>query len=118
MQTHLLIVDDEVDLTSLFRGFFESIGYRVTIAHDGATALELDESDPADAVITDLSMPKMNGREMTAQLRQRRSGLPVILMSGYGGDDSIGDSQTLVLAKPVSLMLLKRHLEDMLSRKE
>jgi CheY-like chemotaxis protein len=117
MQTHLLIVDDEADLTSLFKGFFESVGYRVTVAHDGAQALELDENDPADAVITDLTMPKMNGEELTAQLRRRRSALPVIMMSGYGGDKDIGDGQTVVVVKPVSLMSLKQRLEKMLSEK-
>jgi CheY-like chemotaxis protein len=115
MQTHLLIVDDEADLTSLFKGFFESVGYRVTVAHDGAQALELDGQDPADAVITDLTMPRMNGQELTAQLRQRRSALPVIMMSGYGGDEDIGDGQTVVVAKPVSLMSLRQQLEKMLS---
>lgn len=116
MKIHLLIVDDEADLTSLFKGFFESTGYRVTVAHDGATALALDEDDPADAVITDLTMPKMNGKELTAQLRQRRPAVPVIMMSGYGGDEDIGDGQTVVVTKPVSLMALKQRLEEMLSK--
>ena len=114
MPPHLLIVDDEADLTSLFKGFFESIGYRVSVAHDGRVALDIDARDPADAVITDLTMPHMNGQELTAQLRQRRAALPVIMMSGYGGDERIGDPQTVVLAKPVSLMLVKQKLDSML----
>ena len=118
MKTHLLIVDDEADLTSLFKGFFESLGYRVTVAHDGVQALELDERDPADAVITDLTMPRMNGRELTEQLRRRRSALPVIMMSGYGDDKDIGDDQTVVVVKPISLMSLKQRLEKMLSEKD
>ena len=115
MSHHLLIVDDEADLASLFRNFFESIGYRVTVAHDGEAALAIDERDPADAVITDLTMPRMNGRDMVAQLRRRHTAMPIIVMSGYGGDAQIGDEQTVVLTKPVSMMLVKQKLEAMLS---
>ncbi len=118
MPPHLLIVDDEADLTSLFKGFFESLGYRVSVAHDGAAALDMDTQDPADAVITDLTMPRMDGQELTAHLRQRRADLPVIMMSGYGGDEQIGDGQTVVLAKPVSLMQLRQQLDDLLSGQE
>ncbi len=118
MPSHLLIVDDEADLTSLFKSFFESLGYRVSVAHDGLMALHRDKHDPADVVITDLTMPEMNGRELVAQLRQRRADLPVIMMSGYGGEEQVADGQTVMLAKPVSLMQLKQRLEEILSRRE
>ena len=117
MSSHLLIVDDEVDLTSLFKSFFESLGYRVSVAHDGLVALDKDKHDPADVVITDLTMPKMSGQELIAQLRQRRADLPVIMMSGYGGEEEIVDGQTVILAKPVSLMQLKLRLEEVLQRR-
>lgn len=115
MAVHVLIVDDEADLTLLFKSFFESMGYRVTVAHNGKAALAIDERDPADAVITDLTMPGMNGQELIVQLRQRRAALPVILMSGYGGVGQLEDAQTVVLAKPVSLMQMKQRLDELLS---
>lgn len=114
MSVHLLIVDDQADLTTLFKGFFSSIGYRVSVANDGFSALNQDESDPADILVTDLTMPKMSGHELIAQLRQRRPDLPVIVMSGYGDEYNLADQRTVVLSKPVSLMLVKQRLEEML----
>lgn len=116
MSHHLLIVDDQADLTALFKGFFTSIGYRVSIAGDGASALAQDENDPADALITDLTMPGMSGEELIRHLRQRRADLPVIVMSGYGGEGGLADKQTIVLAKPVSLMVIKERLEQILGQ--
>lgn len=115
MSHHLLIVDDQADLITLFKGFFTSIGYRVSIAHDGASALALDENEPADVLITDLTMPEMSGQELIEHMRQRRPDLPVIVMSGYGDEGKLADSRTVVLTKPVSLMLIKQRLEEMLA---
>lgn len=111
---HLLIVDDQADVTSLFELYFESIGYRVTVAHDGVAALQTDEADPADLLITDFMMPRMNGRDLAARLQQRRPGLPVIVVSGYAGIEKFDGPCLRVLAKPVSLPVLGRCIEEML----
>lgn len=116
MSVHLLVVDDQADLITLFKGFFSSVGYRVSTANDGLAALDLDENDAADILVTDLTMPKMSGQALIAELRRRRPDLPVIVMSGYGDEFDLADDRTVVLAKPVSLMLMKEQLEKLLSQ--
>lgn len=113
--SHILVVDDERELTTLFQDFLEGIGYRVTVAHDGVAALEADLRDPVDAVITDLAMPGMGGRELVELLRARRPGLPAIIVSGYAGDEDLGGRQTIVFSKPLSLALLMRRLGELLA---
>jgi two-component system KDP operon response regulator KdpE len=76
----ILIVDDERQITRVLRTSLESHGYLVTIAQDGAEALRAFEQYPPDLVITDLSMPNMDGVELTRALRQS-SQVPIIVLS-------------------------------------
>jgi CheY-like chemotaxis protein len=111
---HILIVDDLDDVTTVFQYYFESLGYRVSVAAHGDAALALEESDPADLVITDLRMPGMGGRELVMRLRQRRAELPIIMMSGYAGDEPLVHGHTSFFVKPVSLALLNQRVAEML----
>lgn len=116
MAVHLLVVDDQADLTALFKNFFGALGYRVSVANDGMSALTLDENDAADLLITDLTMPQMSGKELITQLRARRPGLPVIVMSGYGDDGDLAGPHTVALTKPVSLVALRQRIEQLLEK--
>ena len=80
MSIRILVVDDERQITRVLRTTLESYGYTVTVAQDGAEALRLFEAAPPNLVITDLSMPKMDGVELTAEIR-KLSTIPVIVLS-------------------------------------
>lgn len=76
----ILVVDDEVQITRVLRAALQSNGYEVTIATNGVEALALYLENTPDLVITDLSMPEMNGVELTQEIRQRAS-TPIIVVS-------------------------------------
>jgi two-component system KDP operon response regulator KdpE len=76
----ILIVDDEVQITRVLRAALQSHGYEVSVARNGMEALALYLESPPDLVITDLSMPEMNGVELTREIRQRAS-TPIIVVS-------------------------------------
>lgn len=116
MSKHILIVDDMTDVTAVFQYYFESMGYRVSVAGGGEQALALEAADPADLVISDLSMPGMSGRELVMQLRRRRARLPIIMMSGYAGDEPLVHGRTSFFVKPVNLALLNQQVEEMLAQ--
>jgi len=80
----LLVEDEETQRTSLARGL-EHLGYRVTAAAEGRSALAEFRRDPGsfDLVITDQTMPKMSGLEMASALAKIRPDLPVILCTGF-----------------------------------
>ncbi len=81
----VLYVDDEVALGRMGRQMLEKLGYSPEV-HDGpAAALAALEARPDefDAVVTDLTMPGMNGLELARRVRRIRGDLPIILMSGY-----------------------------------
>jgi two-component system KDP operon response regulator KdpE len=76
----ILIVDDERQITRVLRTSLQSHGYEVDVAQDGAEALRLFEQNQPDLVVTDLSMPNMDGVELTQAIR-KLSDMPIIVLS-------------------------------------
>ena len=79
----ILVVDDEPQITRVLRTSLSSQGYDVRVANDGETALEIMKDWAPDLVITDLSMPNMDGLELCRRLRSR-SQIPIIVLSVRG----------------------------------
>jgi two-component system KDP operon response regulator KdpE len=78
--SRILVVDDERQITRVLRTSLESHGYQVAIAADGVEALRLFDTFHPDLVITDLSMPNMDGVQLTRELRGR-SRTPIHVLS-------------------------------------
>jgi CheY-like chemotaxis protein len=111
---HILLAEDEVLIALMFQDALEVEGHRVSVAHDGIEALEVDEQDPAEILVTDLSMPRMGGRELLERLRERRPDLPALVVSGYPGEFEIATEMTVLLPKPVSPKVLTKRLNQLL----
>jgi two-component system, OmpR family, KDP operon response regulator KdpE len=79
----ILVVDDEPQITRVLRTSLSSQGYDIRVANDGETALEILKDWPADLVITDLSMPNMDGLELCRRLRAK-SQVPIVVLSVKG----------------------------------
>ena len=82
-KTRILVVDDEAQLTRVLRTGLKSRGYDVRAAADGIAGLDTFNLWHPDLVITDLSMPKMDGLELCRQLRAI-SQVPIIILSAKG----------------------------------
>lgn len=101
--------------------FLSRKGYRVTLASDGLDAVERLRDDPADLIITDLRMPRLDGRGLIREVRGMSPTLPVIVMTGYltseSGNDALTDgswSPLEILRKPVSPQVILDTLQRML----
>jgi CheY-like chemotaxis protein len=83
----ILIVEDHVDTRQMYAEFFAD-QYHVMQAGDGAEALSLMQADRPDIVITDLSLPGVDGFELVTRIRRdpQLARIPIICLSGYGGD--------------------------------
>jgi two-component system KDP operon response regulator KdpE len=79
----ILIVDDEPQITRVLRRSLITHGYDVHVASDGESALQTFGDWPPDLVVTDLSMPNMNGLKLCRRLRAI-STLPIIVLSVRG----------------------------------
>lgn len=83
----VLLVDDDPGVRFALTEVLADRGYRVITAGSGAQALNL--LDGVDVVVTDLSMPGMDGLELVAQIRARTPGLPVILLTAHGSENMV-----------------------------
>jgi DNA-binding NtrC family response regulator len=81
----LLIIDDEPALLDLLRRYLGRLGYEVETYDAPGKALERLQAEPESfsMIITDLSLPEMNGEELIRKLRVLRPRLPAIITSGY-----------------------------------
>ena len=80
----ILIVDDELNIRRILQMAFEKIGHQVSVAEDAHNALQLLESNSFDLVITDVTMPGMNGYELQKIVHENQPDVPVIIMTAYG----------------------------------
>jgi PAS domain S-box-containing protein len=102
----VLLVDDEPRLLELLRGALEAAGYAVHTAGDGVEALELVDrmGMRPDLLVTDVSMPRLGGRQLAERLRARCPELPVLLISGltHSTEEPDRDERLALLPKPFS----------------
>jgi two-component system, OmpR family, KDP operon response regulator KdpE len=77
---HILVVDDEPQITRVLRTSLSAHGYDVRVAHDGESALELMKDWRADLIVTDLGMPNVDGVELCRRVRHS-SEIPIIILS-------------------------------------
>lgn len=83
----ILIVDDELFVRKVVAKVLEKEGYNVAIASDGKDALMKAESLDPDLVITDLSMPNMNGMELALMLKKKE--IRVIILSAHVSESAV-----------------------------
>src|SRR5713226_8110807 len=81
----ILVVEDDTSLREVTCEFLQDSGYTVIAAESPEEALHLVESrsGPIDFLLTDVIMPKMNGRELATRLLKARPGIKVLYVSGY-----------------------------------
>lgn len=76
----ILVVDDEPQIVRVLRAALHARGYEIRTASDGVGALEVMQDWAPDLVVTDLSMPQMDGLELTRRIRAT-SAVPIIVLS-------------------------------------
>jgi signal transduction histidine kinase len=102
----ILFVDDEETLSRMGEAMLGRLGYRVTAYTNPQEALAAFIAEPAsfDALVTDLTMPRLKGTELATRIRQVRPDLPVILTTGYSSQVELDRAHALgfqqLLEKP------------------
>ncbi|QSB50722.1 response regulator transcription factor [Leuconostoc falkenbergense] len=84
--TKILVVDDEVAISTLLQYNLEQNGYEVTTAGDGNSAYQLAKSEQFDAILLDLMLPNIDGMTVLKQIRQDKITTPVILVTAKGDE--------------------------------
>ena len=110
----ILLVEDHEMVRALASSMLESLGYRVLVAEDSELCLKMVRSceERIDLLLTDVVMPKMNGKELYEKLRSILPDLRVLFMSGYSrnviGNQGVIAEDVPFLQKPFSLGMLAK----------
>jgi two-component system, cell cycle sensor histidine kinase and response regulator CckA len=110
----LLLVDDEPALLELLKTYLERLGYHVDAQSDPQQAIDVFEADPKRyaLVMTDLTLPGINGEEMLNRMRARNPNLRAIVSSGYPYEPR--GKQIVFLQKPYVPKMLADAIEGLL----
>jgi CheY-like chemotaxis protein len=119
----LLVVEDEEALRKVLVRILEKQGYHVLQAGDGAEGVQIasDYAGAIDLLLTDAMMPKMNGKELAAELKRTRPQTKVIFISGYPHEvlsqQGVLDSSIQLIQKPFELDFLTGKIRNILDEK-
>lgn len=117
---HLLLVDDEPNVRAAIEAILINLHYKVDTGIDGTDGLRVFQRQPSvyQAALLDLTMPGMDGFALLKAIRRLRPDLPVLVMSGYGGEklrDGLGDiPRVAYIGKPFTLADLRAALDRLI----
>lgn len=114
-QTTILVVDDEAPVRSIAMNMLGFLGYRVLEACDGQQALDilLRTQEKVDAVLLDIYMPKLSGRDTFKELRAVGNDVPVVVCSGFVIDPDEFTILSQGRTPPVDIMLKPYSLDGL-----
>lgn len=108
----ILVAEDDAAVARLYAAYAQSRGHQVIFARDGAETLVTATAEVPDLIWLDIAMPKLDGRDVLKQLKAnpRTAGIPVLVVSAFGGDQNMRDllvdlGAWDVMEKPVDLQI-------------
>ncbi|MDA8164856.1 MAG: PAS domain S-box protein [Desulfobacteraceae bacterium] len=117
----LLVVDDEEAIARIFRRRFEKMGWETITATSGEEALSILETSPIDLLLTDITMPQMNGIELMRKALALRPDLQCIVMTGFGQIETAVEAMRLgainYFSKPIDFESLVVAISNGLEKK-
>jgi two-component system cell cycle sensor histidine kinase/response regulator CckA len=120
----ILVVDDEIPVLDMMQQRLRKMGYRVVTRADSREAMKTfrTDSEKFDLVITDHTMPEMQGAELAEEMSAIRPNLPIILMTGLNQPPDLSGSRyaplRLVFQKPIDFVELSHCLRRFLDQEE
>lgn len=116
---HILVVDDDYDMTDLLKIALDRSGYKTTTASDGNQGLAIAEAKSPDLIILDIMMPRRSGFLVLERLRQvTENPIPVIMITGNFGERHRAYAEMLGVAayfhKPVKVPAILDKIEELL----
>lgn len=116
----ILLVEDDTKIASFVEKGLRAAGYAIDHATDGETGLHLALTEPYDAAIVDVMLPKLDGLSLIGQMREKKINTPVIILSARDSvDDRVKGLQTGsddYLTKPFSFSELLARVQALIRR--
>jgi len=114
------VVEDDKRLATVLRRGLDAEGFAVDNALDGEQALWLATENPYDAIVLDIMLPKLNGFQVCARLRDAGIWTPILMLTAKDGEldeaEALDTGADDYLTKPFSFVVLVAHLRALLRR--
>jgi DNA-binding response OmpR family regulator len=101
----VLVVEDDPTLCTFYRSALQIAGYAVITADDGVSALQQIDGSTPKALVLDLGLPRLSGRDVGREVAAHLPQLPIVVVTGSAEDIDAADF-ACVLRKPISAMAL------------
>lgn len=118
----ILVVDDEPILLSIIERALKPLGYRLLIAVSPEEAIKINETYEGDIhlLLTDVIMPKMNGKDLADRILSKRPDVKAVFMSGYLAETTVhrnnDEKYEIYLQKPIRINVLRQKLREILDK--
>jgi DNA-binding response OmpR family regulator len=88
VETHILIVEDELRLAEILQKQLQESGFKADVANDGYVGKRMIENAEYDLVVLDINLPLMNGYELCKEIRKKNSKIPIIMLTALGTSEN------------------------------
>jgi DNA-binding response OmpR family regulator len=118
---HVLIIEDNPDIIANLFGYLEPLGYKLDLARNGSSGLNLAVQNAYDVIVLDLSLPGLDGVEVCRRLREdHHNAVPVLMLTARDTEHDkvtgLGAGADDYLVKPYSLLELDARLKALVRR--
>ncbi len=118
----IMIIEDDEEMRSLLKDFFEEEGFETDSVNNGGDALRKLSADHVDLIISDVRMPGLTGLDILPKIRELKPKTPIIVITAYGSEEvrrkSLERGATTYLEKPIHLSTLRTLIREMVLRKQ
>jgi two-component system response regulator PilR (NtrC family) len=118
----ILIIEDDAEMRSLLKDFFEEEGIETSSVENGSDAFRELVKEPFDFIITDIRMPGLTGLDILPRIKKLQPEATVIVITAFGSEEvyrrSLERGATAYLEKPIHFSQLKELIHEMVSPKE
>jgi DNA-binding response OmpR family regulator len=116
----ILVVEDDENVAGAIKRGLAAEGFAVDVALDGADGLWRASENPYDAIVLDIMLPRLNGYELCARLRESGNWAPILMLTAKDGEldeaEALDTGADDFLSKPFSFVVLVAHLRALLRR--
>ena len=116
----ILVVEDDAEMRSLLKDFFEEDGFEIDSVSNGSEAFRKIAREPFDLIITDIRMPGLTGLDILPGIRKLQPEAPIIVITAFGSEEvqqkAFERGATSYLEKPIHFHNLRTLIHEMFSK--
>jgi len=117
----ILIIEDDDEMRSLLKDFFEEEGYESASVSNGSEAIHKLVRESFDLIITDVRMPGLTGLDILPGIKKLQPQAPIIVITAFGSEEvsrrALERGATVYLEKPIHFHQLRTLVHEMISSK-